>query len=89
VAYFTASVDDADTNKKFAESLHAEYPILSDPTKDVAKAYGVLRPQGFANRWTYYIDKDGIIRAVDKQVKPDSAAADTVAKLKELGLAKS
>jgi peroxiredoxin Q/BCP len=88
VAYFTASVDDADTNKKFAESLNAEYPILSDPTKEVAKTYGVLRPQGFANRWTYYIDKEGIIREIDKTVKPDTAAQDTVAKLKELGLAK-
>src|SRR6185503_10509726 len=37
-AYFTASVDPADTNKKFAESLQADYPILSDPTFETAKA---------------------------------------------------
>ena len=30
-AYFTASVDDAETNNKFAESLGLDYPILSDP----------------------------------------------------------
>jgi len=34
-------VDDAETNKKFAQSLAADYPLLSDPTKQVAKAYGV------------------------------------------------
>ena len=43
VAYFAASVDDAETNKKFAESLELDYPILSDPDKKVAEAYGVLR----------------------------------------------
>src|SRR3954465_14271643 len=37
-AYFTASVDDPEQNKKFAESVHADYPILSDPTKETAKA---------------------------------------------------
>src|SRR5262245_40500316 len=34
VAYFAASADDAETNKKFAESLQADYPILSDPTRE-------------------------------------------------------
>ena len=29
MAYFTASTDDAETNKKFAESLSADYPILA------------------------------------------------------------
>ncbi|MBV8610367.1 MAG: redoxin domain-containing protein, partial [Singulisphaera sp.] len=41
-------------------------PILSDPSKSVAEAYGVLNPgRGVANRWTFYIDKDGIIKAID------------------------
>ena len=42
VAYFTASCDDAETNARFAKSLELDYPILSDPGKDVAKAYGVV-----------------------------------------------
>ena len=42
VAYFTASVDTPEENKKFAESLDLDYPILSDPDKTVAKAYGVV-----------------------------------------------
>jgi peroxiredoxin Q/BCP len=61
---------------------------LSDPKKTVAEAYGVMSPRGFAQRWTFYIDRDGVIRAIDKMVKPTTAAADTAAKLKELGLAK-
>jgi peroxiredoxin Q/BCP len=87
-AYFTASVDTADENKRFAESLELDYPILSDPDKSVANAYGVINPaRGFANRWTFYIDKNGIIKEIDKQVKPDQAGPDVAAKLKELGLA--
>jgi peroxiredoxin Q/BCP len=87
VAYFTASVDDAETNTKFAKSLDLDYPILSDPDKSVAKAYGVLGPRGFAQRWTYYIDKDGTIREVDKKINTAAAAPDVAAKLKTLKIA--
>jgi peroxiredoxin Q/BCP len=77
VAYFTASVDDAETNKKFAESLNVDYPILSDPDKSVAKAYGVLMPEyGVANRWTFYIGPDGKILDIDKKVSPATASED-------------
>jgi len=88
VAYFTASVDTPELNKQFAESLELDYPILSDPDKSVAKAYGVLMPppRGFSNRWTFYIDKDGIIKEIDKAVKVDNAGADVAAKVKSLGL---
>ncbi len=86
VAYFTASVDTPEENKKFAESLDLDYPILSDPDKSVAKAYGVLSTRGFSNRWTFYIDKDGIIKEIDKTVKVDKAAEDIATKVKELGL---
>jgi len=89
VAYFTASVDDAETNKKFAESLELDYPILSDPDKSVAKAYGVLMPEyGVANRWTFYIGTDGKILAIDHKVKPASAAEDVAAQLEALKIPK-
>jgi peroxiredoxin Q/BCP len=88
VAYFTASVDAPDYNKKFAESLECDYPILSDPEKTVAKAYGVVHEgRAVPERWTFYIDQDGVIRAIDKSVNTASAAADVAAKVKELGLA--
>src|SRR5258707_13089988 len=48
VAYFTASVDTPEENTKFADSLHCDYPILSDPDKSVAKAYGVLSERKMA-----------------------------------------
>ena len=84
VAYFTASVDEAEKNKEFAESLKLDYPILSDPSKETAKAFGVLNERGMANRWTYYIDKNGKIAAVDQKVNTDNHGKDIAAKLKEL-----
>jgi len=61
------SVDGAEANRKFAQSLGATFPILSDPEKTTAKAYGVLNfTHLFANRVTFVIDKDGVIQHVDK-----------------------
>jgi peroxiredoxin Q/BCP len=87
VAYFTASVDAPEENKKFAESLGADYAILSDPGKKVAEAYGVVHPgREVPERWTFYIGKDGKILFVDRQVKAQSAGEDVVKKLKELNV---
>ena len=82
--YFAASVDSAETNARFAESLGLDYPILSDSTKAVAAAYGVLAPSGFASRWTFYISNDGHILEIDKQVSARSHGTDVVAKLTSL-----
>ena len=87
MAYYAASVDDAETNRKFAESLDLDYPILSDPTKEVAKAFGVLAYEGkYAARNTFYIGADGKILYIDREVNPATAGEDTVARLEALGL---
>jgi len=83
-AYFAASVDDADTNRRFAESLGLTYPILSDATKEVARAYGVLGASGYASRWTFYIGADGRILDIDKKVSAASHGRDIVARLTQL-----
>lgn len=88
MAFFAASVDSAETNKKFAESLDLDYPILSDPEKKVAKAYGVLAILGYAKRWTFYIDKEGIIRKIDDDVKPAEHGKAVAKALEELGVLK-
>jgi peroxiredoxin Q/BCP len=90
VTYFMASVDPLEGekgNKAFAESQKADFPLLSDPTKKTAEAYGVLNPKGFASRWTFYIDREGRIAYIDKAVKVDTSAQDMAAKLGELKVA--
>ena len=37
-------------------------------------------------RWTFYIDKDGRIAYVDKEVKTDQHGSHMVEKLRELGV---
>jgi thioredoxin-dependent peroxiredoxin len=90
VTYFMASVDPIEGekgNKAFAESQKADFPLLSDPTKKTAEAYGVLNQRGVASRWTFYIAKDGTIAHIDKAVKPATSAEDMAAKLGELKVA--
>lgn len=86
-AYFTASIDTPAKNKEFAESVGADYPILSDPTGKTAMAYGVKGiVQPVASRWTFFIGKDGRILFIDKDVHPATHAADVAKKLEELGI---
>jgi peroxiredoxin Q/BCP len=88
------SVDTAEDNKGFAEKEKADFPILSDPTKQVAEAYGVLRAPSvaqpnaprFAQRWTFYIGPDGKILHIDKAPGTKDAGLNVVTKLKELGI---
>ena len=89
VAYFMASVDDLDTNTRFANEHQADFPILADPDKKVANAYGVI-PAGreMASRWTFYIGPDGKILFVDKRVQASTAGEGIAAKLAELGVKK-
>lgn len=80
-------MDTAETNKKFADSLELDYPILSDPGKEVAKAYGVIiGDKAYASRWTFYIGKDGKILYIDRQVSPASHGKDVVERIKALGM---
>jgi peroxiredoxin Q/BCP len=90
VSYFMASVDPLEGEKgniAFAEAYDADFPMLSDPTKETATAYGVLNARGTASRWTFYIDKSGRIAAIDTQVRAQTSAEDMIAKLAELNVA--
>src|SRR5687768_4660887 len=92
VTYFMASVDKLEDNIAFAKATsvklgekmvdkkEADFPLLADPTKATATAYGVLNERGFANRWTFYIDKDGKIAAIEMKINPATSAEDIIAK---------
>jgi peroxiredoxin Q/BCP len=96
VSYFMASVDPIEKNMEFAKATsvklgdqevskkEADFPLLSDPTKETAKAYGVLNERGVANRWTFYVDKMGKISYIEKMVMPATSAEDMITKIAEL-----
>ena len=71
------------------EKKEADFPMLADPTKEVATKYGVLMANGaVANRWTFYIDKSGKVVAIETKINPATSAEDMVTKLAELNVAK-
>lgn len=82
------STDTLEDNTKFAKMHEADYPILSDVTKEIGTKYGVLGATGMAKRWTFYIAPDGTILHIDNAVKAGSSGPDMVAKLAELKIAK-
>ncbi|QFU74770.1 redoxin domain-containing protein [Halioglobus maricola] len=88
VSYFMASVDPLADNVGFAKETGADFPLLSDPEKAAAKAFGVLHPMGFASRHTFYVGVDGKVLKVDKDVTPATSAEDMAQTLGELGVAK-
>ena len=91
VAYFMASVDPLEGeqgNAAFAKAQGADFPLLSDADKSVAAKYGVLSQRApLANRWTFYIDKNGRIAYIDKAVNPPTSAEDMIARLAALKVA--
>ncbi len=65
VQIITVSVDSPYSHKIFSEREGYEFPLLSDfwPHGAVAQAYGVFNEQvGYANRGTFLIDRDGVVR---------------------------
>jgi peroxiredoxin (alkyl hydroperoxide reductase subunit C) len=65
VQVLTISVDSPYSHKIFAQREGYEFPLLSDfwPHGGVAQMYGVFNDvTGFANRGTFLVDKDGIVR---------------------------
>ena len=88
VSYFMASVDPLSDNRDFAKKTKADFPMLSDPTKDTAKAYDVLNIFRVASRVTFYISKEGRIVKIDEDIEPKSAAEDIAANLKQLNIEK-
>jgi peroxiredoxin Q/BCP len=88
VSYFMISVDPLDDNRAFAEETGADFPMLSDPSKNTAKAYDVLNLFRVASRVTFYIGKDGKILKIDEDISPKTAAEDIVKNLKSLRIDK-
>ena len=60
------SADNLEANVKFAAENDIDFPLVSDTRKSIRKSYG-------RGRVTYLIDKNGIIRDVQKGV-PDNQA---------------
>lgn len=56
------SRDNAETQKRFAESLQLPFPLLSDANAEAAKAYGV--DNGAMNKRVTFVIEDGTVTKV-------------------------
>lgn len=74
-----------ETNRRFAQSLDLDYPILSDPDGKVAKAYGIYNAQRrFPSRVTFFIGKDGKIAAIQRRVNVRKHGEEILKRIEEL-----
>ncbi len=62
--------------------------MIPDTGRNVTVLYNDLRPDTLAERMSVLIDKDGIVRLIDKSVNVRTHGPDILARMRELGLAK-
>lgn len=66
-------------NKDLCEKESIAFQLLSDEERAVIKRYGVFNPQdNCAQRVSFLVDKEGVIRAIDREVKPPTHGQDLV-----------
>jgi thioredoxin-dependent peroxiredoxin len=64
------SVDEVEKQTAFAADCQANFPLVSDVNKQIAKDYGVLGTFGVAKRVTFYIDPGGKVAEVVESMRP-------------------
>jgi len=83
------SIDSADAHKDFIRKYNLPFPLLLDPDKKIATAYGAANGipiLGLDRRITYVIDENGKVLKVYPSVGPSTHAVEI---LNDLGVAAS
>jgi peroxiredoxin Q/BCP len=76
------SVDDVYSHRKFERENKLNFLLLSDITKTVSNAYGVLRKEGHGVRASFVVDKQGLLKAIFPVVKPETHIDELIKSLK-------
>ncbi len=79
------SVDSTDSHKDFIRKYNIPFPLLLDPDRKIAAAYGAANGipiLGLDRRITYVIDENGIIARVYPKVDPAVHSGQILADLK-------
>ena len=56
------SPQSVESHERFARENSLTVPLLADPDRSVAEAYGVLARGGFVRRSVFVVDREGIVR---------------------------
>lgn len=79
------SLDSVESHKKFSEKYSLPFSILSDRSKEVAKAYGVLGAGSLrTKRVTFIIDKNGRIASIFPKVDVKQHSEEVLKAIEEL-----
>jgi thioredoxin-dependent peroxiredoxin len=62
------SAQDVASHERFSSKHGFAFPLLADPDKAVAGAYGTLGPIGFPRRSVFIIDGEGVIRYAHRAI---------------------
>jgi peroxiredoxin Q/BCP len=62
------SAQDVASHEAFADKHGFAFPLLADPDKKTAGAYGTLGPLGFPRRSIFIVDGDGVVRYVHRAI---------------------
>jgi peroxiredoxin Q/BCP len=62
------SAQSVPSHDKFSGKHGFKFPLLADPDKTVAAAYGTLGPLGFPRRSVFVVDANGIVRYVHRAI---------------------
>ncbi|HEX4588624.1 MAG TPA: peroxiredoxin [Gemmataceae bacterium] len=77
------STDTLDDQKKFTDKESLNFPLIADSDKSATKAYGALNARNMASRYTFVIDKQGVIRKEYLQVNPKNHPQEVLNYVKE------
>lgn len=77
------STDTLDLQQKFTDKEKLNFPLLADPDKKVTTAFGALSQRGSASRYTFVIDKKGVVKKVYTTVKPADHPKEVLTFVKE------
>jgi peroxiredoxin Q/BCP len=78
------SADSVERQATFADKEGLDYPLLSDPDRSIARAYGVKRPGPLSNRRaTFVIDTDRtVLHTIGSETNMDTHADSSLAALR-------
>lgn len=84
IRVYGISVDAVNSKAAFDAKYNLEHVLLADVDKEVCRTYGTLSERGFSNRVTFILDPARVVRFINRQVNPQQAGPNILAKVAEL-----
>ncbi|HEX8834622.1 MAG TPA: peroxiredoxin family protein, partial [Abditibacteriaceae bacterium] len=87
IEVLAVSIDPADVQREFARRWALRFALVPDTGRNLCFLYGAAADsQALATRQTVFIDRDGIVRFIDRSVEVHSHGNDVLTRLREMKL---